>query len=88
MLNEALRDRLICGMRNQTVQKRLLVKADLDFAKALEIAEMEEMAIKDASELQVQLQAKPEPVHHIEKPACKDYKWNALKRPVDRHEQT
>ena len=66
-LNEALRDRLICGMRNQTVQKRLLVKADLDFAKALEIAEMEEMAIKDASELQ--LQAKPEPVHHIEKPA-------------------
>ena len=54
-------------MRNQTVQKRLLVKADLDFAKALEIAEMEEMAIKDASELQ--LQAKPEPVHHIEKPA-------------------
>ena len=54
-------------MRNQTVQKRLLVKADLDFAKALEIAEMEEMAIKDASELQ--LQAKPEPVHHIEKSA-------------------
>ena len=66
-LNEALRDRLICGMRNQSVQKRLLVKADLDFAKALEIAEMEEIAIKDASELQ--LQAKPELVHHIEKPA-------------------
>ena len=66
-LNEALRDRLICGMRNQTVQKHLRVKTDLDFAKALEIAEMEEMAMKDASELQ--LQAKPEPVHHIEKPA-------------------
>ncbi|KAL5475818.1 hypothetical protein EMCRGX_G025684 [Ephydatia muelleri] len=66
-LNEALRDRLICGMRNQTVQKHLRVKTDLDFAKALEIAEMEEMAMKDASELQ--LQAKPEPVHYIEKPA-------------------
>ena len=31
----------------------------------LELAEMEKMVIKDASELQ--LQAKPEPVHHTEK---------------------
>ena len=53
-LNEALRDRLIYGMQNQAVQKCLLIKADLDFAKALVIAEMEEMAIKDASELQLQ----------------------------------
>ena len=49
------------------VQKCLLVNVDLDFANALEIAEMEEMVIKDASKLQ--LQTKPEPVHHIGKPA-------------------
>ncbi|KAL5500042.1 hypothetical protein EMCRGX_G011536 [Ephydatia muelleri] len=83
-LNEALRDRLICGMRNQTVQKRLLVKADLNFAKALGIAEMEEMAIKDASELQ--LQAKPEPVHHIEKP--QGLQMECAQKTSHRHEQT
>ena len=50
-LTETLRDRLVCGMRNKTVQKRLLAKEDLTFAKALELAETEERASKDAEQL-------------------------------------
>eukprot|EP00731_Ephydatia_muelleri_P034386 Em0057g18a len=46
-LTDALRDRLVCGMQNGTVQKRLLGKADLTFAKALEVSEVEEMATRD-----------------------------------------
>ena len=30
-LNDALRDRLVCGMRNTSAQKRLLAEADLTF---------------------------------------------------------
>ena len=41
-LLETLRDRLVCGMRNENVQKRLLTKADLTFAKVLESAEVAE----------------------------------------------
>ena len=35
-LDEALRDRLVCGMRSQSTQKRLLAEADLTFSKAQE----------------------------------------------------
>ena len=35
-LGEALRDRLVCGMRSSSVQKRLLSEADLTFKRALE----------------------------------------------------
>ena len=37
-LNEALRDRLGCGLRNQSIQKRLLSETDLTFQKAVELA--------------------------------------------------
>eukprot|EP00731_Ephydatia_muelleri_P010391 Em0005g977a len=50
-LSDALRDRLVCGMQNGAVQKRLLGKADLTFAKALEVAELEEMATRDEAQL-------------------------------------
>eukprot|EP00731_Ephydatia_muelleri_P010408 Em0005g994a len=50
-LSDALRDRLVCGMQNGAVQKRLLGKADLTFAKALEVAELEEMVTRDEAQL-------------------------------------
>ena len=37
-LSETLRDRVFFGMRDEGVQKRLLTKADLTFAKVLETA--------------------------------------------------
>ena len=42
----------MCGMRDEGVQKRLLTKTDLTFAKALETAEIAERAAKDAEQLQ------------------------------------
>ena len=62
-LNEALRDRLVCGLRNMQIQKRLLSEAKLMYSKAVEIAVAMETAIRDASELQSELN----PVPHVDK---------------------
>ena len=43
-LSDMLRDRLVCGIREEGVQNRLLTKSDLTFAKILEIAEVAERA--------------------------------------------
>ena len=64
-LNEALRDRLVCGLRNMQIQKRLLLEAKLKYSKAVEIAVAMETAIRDASELQSGLN--PNPVPHVDK---------------------
>ena len=37
-LNDMLRDRLVCGIADQRIQRRLLAEPDLTFAKALELA--------------------------------------------------
>ena len=58
-LNEALRDKLVCGFRNVQIQKCLLSEAKLKYSKALEIAVAMETAICDASELQGELQSEP-----------------------------
>ena len=50
-LNDALRDRLVCGLYKEATQKRLLTEAELTFKKACEIAQVMEMADKNASEL-------------------------------------
>ena len=38
-LPQAIRDRLVCGLRSECTQKRLLAEADLTLTKALEIAQ-------------------------------------------------
>ena len=43
-LEQALRDRLVCGLRNEASQKHLLSKANLTLEKALEIAQGMEAA--------------------------------------------
>ena len=53
-LEEALRDRFVCGLKNEGTQKWLLSEADLTFQKALEIAQGMEAAAKNAKELQSQ----------------------------------
>ena len=64
-LNEALRDRLVCGLRNMQSQRRLLSEAKVKYSKAVEIAVAMETAIRDASELQSELN--PNPVPHVDK---------------------
>ena len=50
-LDEALRDRLVCGMKDLATQGRLLAESKLTLAKALEIAQGMEAAAKQAQQL-------------------------------------
>ena len=50
-LNEMLHDRLICGVNDPRIQRRLLLEADLDFDKALKMAQAMEMVDRDVEEL-------------------------------------
>ena len=38
-LEDMLRDRLVCGIRDNAIQKRLLSEHDLNFAKAVQLAQ-------------------------------------------------
>lgn len=53
-LNEALRDRFVCGLLETRMQRRLLAETDLTFSKAIKIASAMEMANKQAMEFQPQ----------------------------------
>lgn len=50
-MNDALGDRLVCGILQESIQKRLLSEADLTFKRAVEIAVAVETAARDAVEL-------------------------------------
>ena len=50
-LNDDLRERLVCGMRHENIQKKLLSEAGLTLKKAIEISVAMETAAKDAVEL-------------------------------------
>ena len=47
-----LRDRLVCGINDESIQRRLLAEATLTFKMALELAQGMEAAAKDVREMQ------------------------------------
>ena len=49
--DQALRDRLVCGLRNESVQRRLLAESDLTLSRALELAQGMEAAERNAKSL-------------------------------------
>ena len=51
-LEEALRDRLVCGLHSKAIQNRLLTEKNLTLTKALELAVSMEAAAKEVTELQ------------------------------------
>lgn len=51
VLNNTLRDRLVCGLRNEAAQKKLLTESDLTLDKAINISVTMEMASKEAHAL-------------------------------------
>ena len=51
-LNEALCDRLVCGLREEAMQRRLLAEPSLDLEKACELAQGMEAANRNAKEIQ------------------------------------
>ena len=55
-LEEALRDRLVCGLRNEAIQRKLLTEADLTLATAQKLSQGMEAAEKNAKSLK---QAEP-----------------------------
>ena len=50
-LNEALRNRFVCGLRHEAIQKRLLADHDITFATACSVAQAMETASRHAMEL-------------------------------------
>ena len=52
LLDDMLRDRLVCGIRDAKVQRQLLAEPDLKFKKALELSQAAEAAERDTEELQ------------------------------------
>ena len=53
-LDDMLRDRIVCGVRDSRVQKRLLAESVLTFQKAFKLVQTAELADKNAEELQKQ----------------------------------
>ena len=53
-LNEALCDRLVCGLREEAMQRRLLAEQNLDLKRACELAQGMEAADRNAKEIQAQ----------------------------------
>lgn len=63
-----LRDRLVCGVREPQLQKRLLAEQQLTFNKALELAQAFESAEKSSRDIQaVRSSSVPLPVHSLDK---------------------
>ena len=65
-LDTMIRDRLVCGINEDSIQKRLLTEGDkLTLDKAIRIAQSYETAQKDATEL-LPNETVPQPVHRIQ----------------------
>ena len=60
-LDDMLRDRLVCGVCDTGVQRRLLAEPNLTFKKAFEICQSAEVAEKNARELQMSQKYKVPP---------------------------
>ena len=51
-LEDMLRDRLICGVNDERLQRRLLAEPQLTFKKAMELSQTFESSMQDAKDLQ------------------------------------
>ena len=49
-LNEMLRDRIVCGIKDQKIQRRLLAEPELTFDKAFKLVSASESADKNAKD--------------------------------------
>ena len=72
-LDDSLRDRFVCGLRNTATIKKLLAEKSLTFNAAVQTATAMETASKDATELG-KTSASPSAVHHLDGPKSSDGK--------------
>ena len=68
-LNDSLRDRFVCKLHHESIQKRLLVKTSLTFEKAPKLVVPMETAMKDSVELRGKTKSEP-PVNSIHEAQC------------------
>ena len=73
---DMLRDRLVCGINNDAIQRRLLGEPPpLSFKKALEMSQGMEMATNNAKDIQSgQIGSPSQAVHHVKERGCKTSK--------------
>ena len=64
-LDDALRDRLVCGLRSSAIQKRLLSEKDLTLFTALKVAQSMEAAKVNVTKLQSEEASAPINGTHI-----------------------
>ena len=76
MLNDMLRDRLVCGIMDKRVQRRFLQAADLTYTQARDMALAAETADKDSKRLQshandpfARVDVEDKAVHQVTKPS-------------------
>ena len=74
-LENMLRDRLVCGLRDPKTQRRLLAELQLTFGKAFEIAQASELAEKSVKDLQGQSQT--DSVQALKLEPAKHRKWQS-----------
>lgn len=66
-LNQALRDRLVCGLSSVATQRKLLAEDKLDLKKAMDVAISMELAENEARKLKADVQDvhEPESIHKV-----------------------
>ena len=69
-LNEMIRDRLVCGVNDGRIQRRLLADPDLTFEKAMALAQAMEAADKNVHDLQASTGQSLHAIHRLAK-ECK-----------------
>uniref|UniRef100_A0AAV2KCP2 Retrotransposon gag domain-containing protein n=1 Tax=Knipowitschia caucasica TaxID=637954 RepID=A0AAV2KCP2_KNICA len=79
-LSDALRDRFVCGLHNESTQKRLLTEERLTLRRAVDIAVSVETAARDATELQESIDC-PRPVINLSDPPGRRYPERHRKPP-------
>ncbi|MEW8341158.1 MAG: reverse transcriptase family protein [Candidatus Thiodiazotropha taylori] len=78
-LNDALRDRLVCGLRAENIQRKLLAEAELTFDRAVNMASAMEMADSDSASFQPQSGASVN-VLKVKRPTKPNTKMNAKEK--------
>ena len=84
---EALRDRFVCGVRSESIQKRLLSEADLTISKAIELAQYMEAAHKNAQAMKtpaMSVAAVEMPRRHVNSPRANGGPPSAGNKPCHR----
>ena len=71
-LEEMLRDRLVCGINDEQIQRRLLAESTLDFKKAMKIATAMESAVKNAKDLTHQTASGSDTINRVDEQRQRD----------------